>query len=107
MKTSFLFIFLSVASLTAKSQSDSIKNYVTTAFDLMKTRSVNKNKIDWTNVYASSYESIVTAKTIKETYPTIDKVIKQLGDAHSNFYRPEQVSFLLKRYIENGQQLPF
>ena len=106
MKKAFLYLFISLASFSAKSQSDSIKNYVTTALDLMKTRSVNKNKINWQTVYASSYQSIANAKTIGDTYPTLESVIKQLGDAHSNFYRPEQVSFILKRYGENGQKLP-
>lgn len=106
MKTAFLCLLLSLANYTVQAQSDSIKNYVTTALDLMKTRSVNKNKIDWQSVYASSYQAISNAKTIKETYPTLEAVIKKLDDAHSNFYRPEQVSFILKRYIENGQKLP-
>lgn len=106
MKTFVLFLLLSLAGYTVQAQADSVKNYVTTALDLMKMRSVNKNKIDWPKVYASSYQAITNAKTIRETYPTLEKVIKQLGDAHSNFYRPEQVSFILKRYSENGQQLP-
>ncbi len=106
MKISVLAVFLCFATCTVQAQTDSIKNYVTVALDLMKTRSVNKNKINWPEVYASSYQAIAKAKTIRETYPTIEAVIKQLGDQHSNFYKPELISFILKRYSENGQKLP-
>lgn len=106
MKTAFLLLGLSLATYTANAQADSVKNYVTVALDLMKNRSVNKNKINWTEVYDSSYKAIANAKTIRATYPTLEAVIKQLGDAHSNFYKPELVSFILKRYSENGQKLP-
>ncbi|WP_379091326.1 S41 family peptidase [Pedobacter sp. UC225_65] len=106
MKISVLAVFLCFATCTVQAQTDSIKNYVTVALDLMKTRSVNKNKINWPEVYASSYQAIAKAKTIRETYPTIEAVIKQLGNEHSNFYKPELISFILKRYSENGQKLP-
>jgi carboxyl-terminal processing protease len=106
MKTVFLFVVLCFGGYTVQAQTDSVKNYMTTALELMKTRSVNKNKINWTDVYASSYKAITNAKTIRETYPVIEAVVEQLGDAHSHFYKPELVSYILKRYSDNGLKLP-
>jgi len=105
MKFAVLTVFL-LFTITVQAQVDSIKTYVTVALDLMKARSVNKNKINWKALYAVSYQATEKAKTFRDTYPTLENAIKQLGDSHSNFYRPEQVSFVFKRYSENGQKLP-
>lgn len=87
-------------------QGDSIRQYLTDALDLMKQYSVNKNKLNWTEIYASAQQKAAKASKIRDTYPAIREALGKLGDAHSNFYPPQAVAALYLGYRATNQEFP-
>lgn len=100
-------LLLLLFSLNATAQSDSIKSYLITALNLMKSKSINKNKLDWDLIYKTSLEEVQDAKTIKDTYPVILAALDKLGDSHSKLYPPEAVASLFLGYRATGQAFPY
>lgn len=87
-------------------QTDSVRAYVTEALDIMKARSVNKNNVDWAQLYGEALEKAGTAHSIRETYPVIAAALEQLQDEHSKFFPPEVVEAYRQGYRANGMELP-
>jgi len=53
------------------------------AIDFLKTRHMNRDKVDWPSVEARAFEIARDAKTAAETYPAINYVIARLGEKHT------------------------
>ncbi|AZA50638.1 hypothetical protein EG346_21760 [Chryseobacterium carnipullorum] len=103
----FLIIgFLLLAHVNANAQTDSVKNYVVSALDLMKAKSVNKHRINWDSLYTDSRKKAENIHTIRETYPLIKDILGDLKDAHSNFFPPEMVKDYTLGYRATGQEFP-
>lgn len=102
----YLLLLLSISS-SAKAQTDAAKKYLLSALDLMKSRSINKNKLDWNSIYKTSLEELKNARTIEDTYPIIRTAQSKLEDSHSNFFPPEAVASLLLGYKQTGLAFPY
>lgn len=87
-------------------QADSIRTYVNQALDIMRTRSVNKKKVDWEHLYSQSLARTDTASSIRSTYPIILDALKQLKDNHSGFYPPELIEQYKMGYRAMGMEFP-
>jgi carboxyl-terminal processing protease len=102
------FLFATAQLSFAQTTPDSVKTYVVQALDIMKNHSLNKQKVDWEKLYATTLEGAKDAKTIRDTYPAINKALENLKDGHSRLYEPE----VIKAYKEmgavaaSGQKLP-
>ncbi|MCJ8154915.1 S41 family peptidase [Chryseobacterium sp. SSA4.19] len=99
------FITLLISS-NASAQKDSITMYVTKALDIMKSKSVNKSKVNWETLYSTTLNDATKAKTIKETYPILEKALGSLNDAHSKFYPEKVVRAYTLGYKATGQEFP-
>ncbi|MFD2515230.1 S41 family peptidase [Pontibacter locisalis] len=99
-----LLIFTTHSQIFA--QADSLRTYVTEALDIMKARSVNKNKVDWDNLYLKSLAKTDTASSTESTYPIILDALKQLKDNHSGFYPPELIEAYKLGYRAMGMEFP-
>lgn len=108
MKKSLLLLIalLSTAFYQSYAQTDSLRAYVTEALDIMKARSINKNKVDWESLYTSTLEKAGTAHSIRETYPIIAEALEQLQDKHSKFFPPEVVEAYKQGYRALGMKFP-
>ena len=100
-----LFALISTSFFQVFAQADP-KTYVTEALDIMKARSVNKNKVDWESLYASALAKTDTASNIRSTYPIIADALKQLQDHHSGFYPPEMIEAYKQGYRALGMKFP-
>jgi C-terminal processing protease CtpA/Prc len=101
-----IVIFLISIGQTLHAQTDSIQNYVVKALDIMKAKSVNKNRVKWDSLYTDSRRKAKDLKDIKSTYPIIKDALSALKDAHSNFYPPELVKAYVLGYRATGQEFP-
>ena len=107
MRLLFTFIFLLLFQVsTAFGQTDSIKNYLISALDIMKNKSVNKSVVNWDSLYAVSLKSASKAKTLSDTYPIINAALSELKDSHSKFYPPKLVKAYTLGYKATGQTFP-
>ena len=102
----FIFCSLSRWGVCSDLPKDSIRIYLHDALDLMKKRSVNSKKLDWDEIYKKSDEAIADAKTIRDTYPAIQKALNLLNDQHSKFFTPEMVRDYVLGYRATGQKFP-
>ena len=74
-----LFLLLNIPFLSkAQGTPDSINTYVIKALDIMKNQSINKQKVDWEKLYATTLEAAKDAKTIRDTHPAINKALNGL-----------------------------
>lgn len=108
MKKSLLLLATLLFSVyyQVHAQTDSLRNYVTEALDIMKMRSVNKNKVDWERLYAGTLQNVDSAHNIRDTYPIIADALNQLKDHHSGFYPPEIIEGMKQGYRANGMEFP-
>jgi hypothetical protein len=53
------------------------------AIDILKTRHMNRAKVDWPKVEAAAFEAAKSAKTAADAYPIIRDIIAQLGEKHT------------------------
>ncbi len=93
-------------SFQASAQKDSIQRYVTDALNIMQNKSVNKSKVNWEELSRVTLNNASEAKTIKETYPVLEKALNSLDDAHSKFYPEEAVRAYTLGYEATGQKFP-
>ena len=106
-KSLFLIAFVFAAQLTfAQAMPDSVKTYVVQALDIMKKNSINKYKVDWETLYAQTLEAAKDAKTIRGTYPAINKAVAKVRDGHSRFLPKEVFDAHNVGYRSTGQKLP-
>lgn len=105
--------FLIAASLAAvlfsnraAAQKDSIQQYVSKALDIMQHKSVNKSKVNWEELSRITLDDASKAKTVKETYPVLEKALRSLDDSHSRFYPAEEVRQYTLGYKATGQEFP-
>ena len=89
-----------------KNNADSIQLYLTQALNLMKSRSVNRHKLDWDKIYKEAYLAGMQARNIRDTYPIIRSTLGKLEDQHSKFFAPETVRAYLLGYRGTGQKFP-
>jgi carboxyl-terminal processing protease len=107
-KLLFVIAFLIATAQISFAQTtpDSVKTYVVQALDIMKNHSLNKQKVDWEKLYATTIESAKDAKTIRETYPALNNALEELGDRHSRFFPKEVFDAHNVGYKSLGRKLP-
>lgn len=93
-------------STRVSAQKDSIQQYVSRALDIMKHKSVNKSKVNWEELSRITLDDASKARTIKETYPVLEKALRSLDDSHSKFYPEEVVRQYTLGYKATGQEFP-
>jgi carboxyl-terminal processing protease len=69
--------------------SSQAKVYLTAALDIMQQHSVNRKKINWTNLRQQTFAFAFGAKTPADTYLAIRYALTALGDHHSFFLEPQ------------------
>ncbi len=65
--------------------------YLNSAIDIMEENSIRKDSIDWHRVRELSMKKTKQIKSIKDSYPIIEDILKKIGDNHS---------FLLTKSLE-------
>jgi len=68
--------------------------YLDQALDLMQQHSINRTKVDWTELRRAAHSQAANALTPPDTYPAIEGALGSLGDRHSAFLPPDQVAAL-------------
>lgn len=63
----------------------SARDYLSHALDVMETRSVRRDQVDWTHLRREAFTRAESARTPSDTYPVIAQALKDLGDRHSYF----------------------
>lgn len=105
-----LLLFLNAQGQTGdlkkNNTTDSIKLYLKEALDLMKSRSVNSSRLNWTEIYNKANAAAGNATAIADTYPIIRRTLLELQDSHSKFFTPKQVEAYLLGYRKTGQKFP-
>jgi C-terminal processing protease CtpA/Prc len=66
--------------------------YLNEALDILERHSVKRNIIDWDALRSELLAGAESAQTTAETYPLIRKALASLGDHHSFFLAPDEVS---------------
>lgn len=81
-----LILFVSCKTNTTDgSISPEAVNYIGEVITIVKSNSINRDKIDWTSFKTKVFAKAGNAKSIEDTYPAIHYAIKLLGDGHSYF----------------------
>ncbi|MEL1242653.1 S41 family peptidase [Flavobacterium sp. DGU11] len=68
-----------------KHTSPEVTAYIEEVVAILEKNSVNRKKIDWTELRQKVRQKAGDAKTIADTYPSIHYALKLLGDSHSYF----------------------
>jgi C-terminal processing protease CtpA/Prc len=71
--------------------SDDLSLYVLDALDVMQSRSMRKNIIDWHEFRAAAGEDMRAIYTQLDAYAVIRRALERLGDNHSFFATPEDL----------------
>lgn len=79
-------VFVSLLSLSAAPppMNPEAATELSAAITILKTRHMNRDRIDWATVEAAAFEAAKNATTAAETYPAIRSIIKQLGEKHTH-----------------------
>ncbi|WP_281541703.1 S41 family peptidase [Maribacter aestuarii] len=75
-------------------------SYLNTAIDIMEENSIKKKEIDWKELRTSALAEMKGKESIEETYPIIEKILRELGDNHS-FLLTEQLRTKMRQAHEN------
>ena len=78
--------------------------YLEQALDIMQENSLYRERINWENLRRDAFELAMYAQTPADTYGAIRFVLSQIGDRHSSFYKPDEVTEL--REIPASENLP-
>ncbi len=85
----YVFYILIVSLFTTCADSQNLspvsKSYIDEVITLLQNHSINKNKINWEDFRNDVYRHAKGAKTIENTYPSINYAISKLEDHHSYF----------------------
>jgi carboxyl-terminal processing protease len=71
------------------------ESFLIEILDIMEANSINRYSIDWTDFRAQVFAVAAGARSIKDTYPAVEKALELLGDNHSS-YRPHDGGILFK-----------
>jgi C-terminal processing protease CtpA/Prc len=66
--------------------------YLTSALDSMQRLSVRRDSVDWDKLREQTLQWAGAARTTAETYVAIQRALRELGDQHSFFMTPQQVT---------------
>lgn len=81
----FILCVFSCKNQPAYSLHQESEKYIEEVISLLKTNSVNKNKIDWNTFQKEIVQFAQGSQSVEDTYPAINFAIKKLGDNHSYF----------------------
>jgi len=81
----FILCIFSCKNQPAYSLHQESEKYIEEVVLLLKTNSVNKNKIDWNAFQKEIVQFAQGSQSVEDTYPAISFAIKKLGDNHSYF----------------------
>lgn len=81
----FILCTFSCKNQPAYSLNQKSEKYIEEVVLLLKTNSVNKNKIDWDAFKNEVLQFAQGSQSVEDTYPAISYAIKKLGDNHSYF----------------------
>lgn len=87
------------------------RTYLTSALDVMEKRSLVTADVDWPKVRRDAFTRAESARTPAETYASIRRALRDLGDRHSTFFDPEEASQALNApaddlMLPEGRRLP-
>lgn len=80
--------FRLVVRNTGKDISPEASTYLDNAMEIMASRYVNRENIDWNAMREFTYDAARGAKTPRDTWPAIAAAVTRLGDGHSRFMGP-------------------
>ncbi len=78
-----------VESEVLESACESPESFVAHVLDTVRTYSIYRDSADWYQIETDAHTSIANAESITEAYRTVDRVLRQSGDDHAWFRRPE------------------
>jgi carboxyl-terminal processing protease len=81
-----------ISPTTSPGLSPEAAKYLNDAFDIMENNSINKYKINWTELRTRYFNFAKNAQTPADTYWLIKSAVKSLNDNHSFFIPPIQSS---------------
>jgi carboxyl-terminal processing protease len=78
-----------LSSTLTPTLSPQARAYLTQALDDMQLHSINRKKINWTELRQEAFVKATHAKTPADTYTAITFALQHLGDHHSLFVEPQ------------------
>jgi formylglycine-generating enzyme required for sulfatase activity/C-terminal processing protease CtpA/Prc len=86
------------ASPTSTGTPDAIspeaRAYLEEALGIMEQHSINREQVDWSALRTTAYSAAGSAQTAADTYTAIRLALLKLGDQHSHFLTPDEVTEL-------------
>lgn len=73
--------------------SDNAKDFIDEVLGIMETASINRYKINWTDLRGEVFEKVGAAQTIEQTYVGIKEALVLLNDNHS-FFRAQDGTYI-------------
>ena len=77
------------ASFTGSSACAAPESYVSHVLDTIRAHSIYRDSANWVEVEKDAKTSIAGARSIEQTYRAVDHLLRQSGDVHAWFRRPE------------------
>ncbi len=74
--------------------SSAAHTYLITALDFLKAHYIKTQSVDWTTVYNNALAQAAGAQMPSDTWDALRSTFRGLGDAHSVFFDPNQLSVL-------------
>jgi len=94
MKHFLIILLLSLTSncLNSKQTELKPKEYLNEVLEIVEKNSIRKDSVDFQKIRKTAFSKLSKTNSIKECYPIIQFVLRELGDNHSFFMSKEQVS---------------
>ncbi|WP_134727327.1 MULTISPECIES: S41 family peptidase [Amycolatopsis] len=85
-----VLVLLGTGLVAAQSSAPTPRTYLLGALNLLRTHSMDRDRVDWPRVEAEALRAAEGASTFSETYPAIQTVISELGNQHTKLLSPAQ-----------------
>lgn len=88
----------SAAQTPTAADSAGVAAYVNTVLDVMRESWVHADRADWPALRRDALAAVANARSTRDAYPALRRVLEQAGDRHSRLLAPEEA-----RVIARGQ----
>ncbi|WP_409464209.1 S41 family peptidase [Amycolatopsis sp. GA6-003] len=83
-------VLLGAALVAAQPSAPTPRTYLLGALNLLRAHSIDRDRVDWPSAEDEALRAVEGASTFSETYPAIQTVIAELGNAHTKLLSPAQ-----------------
>ncbi|WP_406633585.1 S41 family peptidase [Amycolatopsis sp. WGS_07] len=83
-----VLVLLGAGLVAAGSSAPTPRTYLLGALNLLRTRSIDRDRVDWPRAEAEALRAVEGVSTLSGTYPMIQAVIAELGNPHTSLLSP-------------------